>query len=98
MSGMIVCSAHGETRATFVCRCVYEAFQDGEAVSMVTPHSTEEDPWPDAWCETCEDEFQRVRETLTDGFTPPSGLVALCTECYGAIHSAAAANLMLRTV
>jgi len=64
---------------------------------MVCQIAAPDDPFPDAWCEVCETEFQAKYDTLTDGFEPTAGLVALCADCYTDIRQAAeqAGNLRI---
>ena len=52
---LTICGAHGETPATFVCRHV----ADGVACGFHANPPAPDNPWPDAWCDLCEEAFQR---------------------------------------
>ena len=98
MSDLIICGRHGETRATFICAHMNRDWLDGRAPTMVCQEPIEDDPFPDAWCEDCEAEFQAVRDQLTDGFSPTGGLVALCARFYEDMRAVAAEAGSLRIV
>src|SRR3954463_4130750 len=98
MSDLIICGQHGEGRATFVCAHMHRAWLEGRAPEMVCQEPTEDDPFPDAWCEKCEAEFQAIRDQLTDGFSPSGGLVALFACCYEDVRAAATAAGTIRLV
>jgi len=75
----VVCGAHGETRTTFVCRHLRGGVACGFHASADDP----DDPWPDAWCDLCEEAVQAEGE-----WNDTSGAVAdikiLCAYCYEA--------------
>jgi hypothetical protein len=71
----VQCKLHYETPATFVCRHIRLGAGCGFHSSTEDPH----DPWPDAWCDSCEAAFQRHGE-WTDANEPEISL--LCTACY----------------
>jgi hypothetical protein len=98
MSGEITCSEHGSTAAAFVCSHMWAAYRAGKPPEMVCQAAVSEDPFPDAWCEACESEFQEKYDSLTDGFSPSGGLVALCTDCYTKLRDTAEQAGTLRLV
>lgn len=71
----IQCAEHSETVATFVCRHVREGVGCGFHVSACDA----DDRWPDAWCDLCEQAFQREGE-WNDTNEPK--ISVLCTGCY----------------
>jgi hypothetical protein len=74
------CATHGKSYQTFVCAHLVGA----RGVSWYSAPPTEDDPWPDAWCETCHAAFEDEGE-WNDGSTAAAALTArlLCHHCYG---------------
>jgi len=74
--GRVVCGRHGSTPQTFVCRHV--AF--GVACGF---HSAGDEygPWPDAWCDACQDVLAAAGE-WTDAAAKQADIELLCTHCY----------------
>lgn len=72
---LIDCDTHGGTPTTFVCRHL----SDGVACGFWTSVEDPEDPWPDAWCDLCEEAVNNAGgwtdEALAD-------IKMLCTRCY----------------
>lgn len=74
---LIECSTHGGTPTTFTCRHLIE----GVACGFWTAVEDPDDPWPDAWCDLCEEALNNAggwtdeTETLAD-------IKMLCTHCY----------------
>src|SRR5215468_10247460 len=74
----IVCGAHGETSATFMCRHV----ASGAACGF---HASAEDPsdrWPDAWCDLCDEAFQAAGGEWNEAAEASLDAKLLCTHCY----------------
>lgn len=76
----LICGAHGETLATFVCRHV----ADGVACGFHANPPAPDDPWPDAWCDLCEEAFQRGGGEWNEQNEGAAEIKALCTHCYEA--------------
>jgi len=78
MADTIQCDTHGESQAAYVCTHLAGA---GAGLGFNRNEPTEEDPFPDAWCDHCE----IIREAA-DGWDEESGKLAqiklLCSECY----------------
>lgn len=70
----IECACHGRTPSTFVC----EHLQTGAGCGF-HDSGAEDDPWPDAWCDSCNVVLERDGE-WTDDNSPE--LAILCTGCY----------------
>lgn len=76
----LICGAHGETPATFVCRHV----ADGVACGFHANPPAPDDPWPDAWCDLCEEAFQRGGGEWNEQNEGATDIKVLCTHCYEA--------------
>ena len=57
----IICGAHGETPATFLCQHLSAGVACGFHVADAPG-----DPWPDAWCDLCEEAVQATEGEWTD--------------------------------
>jgi hypothetical protein len=72
------CDTHGETEQTFVC---IHLTGESAGLGFNTENLTEEDPFPDAWCDNCE-----IIRAAHDGWTNESQkltrIVLLCSGCY----------------
>jgi hypothetical protein len=79
---LVECRQHGKAFETFVCRHLALAPRQRWHSGPVT----DEDPWPDAWCDRCDEAFQRHGEWTP---TNSEGLqaVLLCHECYESARS-----------
>jgi hypothetical protein len=73
----LICGRHGETVATFMCRhlvlgagCGYHADTDPAK------------PWPDAWCDLCDELLAAAGGEWTDEAGEQADVRALCTHCY----------------
>ena len=73
----VTCEMHGETPATYVCRHV----ANGLACGFHTPDESNDDPWPEGWCDSC-DELLEEAEGWSEEIVVASGLQLLCTHCY----------------
>jgi len=75
---LTICGAHGETPATFVCRHV----ADGVACGFHANPPAPDNPWPDAWCDLCEEAFQRGGGEWNEQNDQAADIKVLCTHCY----------------
>jgi hypothetical protein len=76
----VTCGAHGETPATFTCRHIATGLACGFHASEGEP----DDPWPDAWCDLCEEAYQAAGETWNDESERVASIQLLCSRCYEA--------------
>lgn len=83
MTRRITCSSHGETPATFACRHVVF----GVACGFHSGEPTEDEPWPDAWCDLCEVAFQAAGGQWTKNAEKIANIKVLCTGCYEAART-----------
>ncbi len=74
----MICGAHGETPATFGRRHVAE----GVACGLYAKAPTRANPWPDAWCDLCEEAFQRGGGEWNEQNEQVPDIKVLCTHCY----------------
>src|SRR5262249_54693015 len=74
----VICGAHGETPATFMCRHLATGAACGFHASADDP----EDRWPDAWCDLCEEAFQAEGGEWNDVSEAGLGIKLQCTHCY----------------
>jgi hypothetical protein len=77
---LVICGAHGETPATFVCRHL----ADGVARGFHADAPTKDQPWPDAWCDECDKAFQAGGGEWNEETEKVLDIKVLCTHCYGA--------------
>ncbi|HLL22246.1 MAG TPA: hypothetical protein VK427_08945 [Kofleriaceae bacterium] len=77
---LVTCGEHGETPATFACchltlgvACGYHASADAL-----------DDPWPNAWCDLCEEAFQAQGGEWNDVSEKVADIKLMCTDCYDA--------------
>lgn len=78
MADTVQCNVHGETPQTFVC-----VHLDGDSAGLGFNREvpTEENPYPDAWCDECE----KIREAHGGWDDVPEGqckISLLCARCY----------------
>ena len=73
----ITCSKHGNTSATYVC----EHLVDNPAQRWFCDYPSEDNLWPDAWCQTCEDQFQTEGE-WNEKNKSNTNIKILCSSCY----------------
>jgi hypothetical protein len=73
---LVTCGAHGETPSTFTCRHVATGAGCGFHASDEDPS----DPWPDAWCDLCEE--RRREGGPAEAVAEQAGITLLCTRCY----------------
>jgi hypothetical protein len=73
----IECQAHGPAGATFVCRClVAQPVQRWHCDFPDADH-----PWPDAWCDRCNEAFEREGE-WNERNEGTAKIALLCQHCY----------------
>ena len=79
MANTINCPKHGESAKTFVCSHLTE-----ESVGLGFNHQepSEENPYPDAWCDDCEIIFQ-AHQGWNDESSKLVEVHMLCSGCYG---------------
>lgn len=78
MADTVQCGVHGETPETFVCVHLKD---DSAGLGFNREEPTEENPYPDAWCDKCE----KVREAHGGWDDVPEGqckISLLCSRCY----------------
>lgn len=79
MPDTIYCDTHGETEKAYVCNHLKG---DSSGLGFHCEDPSEENPYPDAWCDACES----IRATHGGWDPVPKGLckiVVLCSGCYG---------------
>lgn len=78
MTSKIQCETHGECEATYVC-----SHLTGEAAGLGFngDEPTEENPFPDAWCDDCELIFV-AHDGWNDESEKLAKIVLLCSGCY----------------
>jgi hypothetical protein len=78
MEAKVDCATHGEQSKAFVCTHLAE---DGVELGFNRNGPTDEEPFPDAWCDNCE-----VIRAAHGGWNQQSEelvkIVLLCSECY----------------
>ena len=78
MSNTVHCHDHGECEQTFVCTHL----AGGSAgIGFNRAEPTEEDPFPDAWCDDCNVIFE-AHEGWTDETEELMDIRLLCSRCY----------------
>jgi hypothetical protein len=80
MSEKVECTVHGYNSATFICEHLFEDPNQtwfGGAVS-------EENPWPDSWCEKC-DEYYDLEGEWNDKNERHLKVKLICSGCYESI-------------
>ena len=79
MSDKVICDSHGEAEITFVCGHL----ADGLAgVGFNRDQPTEEEPFPDAFCDSCDLILQKHHDDWTEEVENLIGLQLLCSRCY----------------
>lgn len=76
----VTCGAHGESPATFTCRHVATGVACGFHASADEP----DDPWPDAWCDLCDEVLTAAGGEWTDDASELAQIQVLCSHCYEA--------------
>jgi hypothetical protein len=73
---LVICGVHGEAASTFTCRHVATGAGCGFHASDEDPS----DPWPDAWCDLCEE--RRGEGAPREAVADQARITLLCTHCY----------------
>ena len=73
----VTCSQDGEGYEAWVCAHLYE----NPAQHWFSRESTNENPWPDAWCGECDKIFLRDGE-WTDDNSGCTDIKLICNFCY----------------
>lgn len=73
----IDCGDHGSGFETFVCAHL----ADAPAQQWYSAEPSEDNRWPDAWCGSCQEVFERDGE-WTDGNSAALDIQLLCHHCY----------------
>lgn len=75
----VECGRHGIACAAYVCQHLVEA--DGMGWCSAPP--SDEDPWPNAWCEACHDAFA-AEDEWNERSEAAAGLrvTLVCHHCY----------------
>jgi hypothetical protein len=78
MADKIQCATHGECNQTFVCS---HLVGESAGLGFNRNEPTEDDPFPDAWCDDCE-----IIRVTSDGWNEEleklAKITMLCSECY----------------
>jgi len=82
MADTIHCDTHGACEQTFVCSHLTE---DLAGLGFNRDEPSEDDPFPDAWCDNCDLIFQ-AHEGWTDEAAELAGFRLLCSGCYELSH------------
>lgn len=75
---LVTCGTHGDSPATFVCRHLARGVACGYHFSADNPS----DPWPDAWCDLCEEAFQAQGGEWNDVSEAVAEIALQCAGCY----------------
>ena len=73
----VQCDIHGESAACFVCQHV----ACGVACGFHPDEGDKDDPWPDAWCDLCQQNLEREGE-WNDASEKAAGVRLQCAGCY----------------
>lgn len=76
----IRCQTHGKTPATFACRHV----ATGTACGFHVGATRRDEPWPDAWCDRCDEAYRAEGGVWNVVSERGLELAVLCTHCYEA--------------
>ena len=73
----VQCKTHGESGATYICKHLAE----NRAQRWHCDYPSEDNPWPDAWCDLCNAEFLKQNE-WNDANQEFAGIRIFCSSCY----------------
>jgi hypothetical protein len=76
-SSTIQCNEHGSAYETFICE---HLLKDPQQL-WCSREPTAENPWPDAWCQQCDKEFQRFGEWNEEN-EDKVPIKLICHHCY----------------
>ncbi len=76
------CTEHGKANAAYIC----EHLAMNPEQQWYCDYPSEDNPWPDAWCELCDTEFQKEGEwnEKNDNFLK---IKMICNHCYELFHA-----------
>lgn len=78
MSDKVQCAIHGATEQTFVCT---HLVGDAVGLGFNRTEPTDDDPFPDAWCDDCE-LIRAAHSDWTDETQELVKIALLCSQCY----------------
>lgn len=76
----ILCGSHGERVATFVCQHLVRGSNRGFHAGF--DPEFEDDPFPDAWCNECEEKLSEVGGEWDDESEAFADIKVICADCY----------------
>jgi len=76
-SDAVICSTHGSSGATFVCKHLAEK----PVQRWCCGYPEEDSPWPDAWCEECNVAYEQEGE-WNERNEVAANIKVLCSGCY----------------
>jgi hypothetical protein len=81
---VVKCDRDGRGWATFVCQHLFDSIDatGDERVGFCSDVPTPDNPWPDAWCFSCDERFVANGEQWTDDDSELLGIKMLCHHCY----------------
>ncbi len=77
MSDQVKCDTHEFGKETWVC----EHLLDNPNQEWFSSPITDENPWPDAWCKLCDQEYLKYGE-WNDSNAESINIKLLCHQCY----------------
>src|SRR5580658_8258468 len=78
MSEKVSCAAHGETDQTFICT---HLAGETSGLGFNSDEPTDEDPFPDAWCDDCEI-IRAAHGEWNEKSSKLTKIVLACSGCY----------------
>lgn len=78
----IQCAEHGEATAAYVC----EHLAQNPKQRWYCDYPSEDDPWPDAWCQRCEAEFSK-EGAWNENNEGAAKIKLVCHHCYESGHA-----------
>jgi len=76
------CNSHGSAVATFVCQHVHKGKDLGFCLA-----TDPDDPWPDAWCNACDEALEANGWKWNDEIEKKMHVVAICNKCYERVRN-----------
>lgn len=76
----IHCSKHGQRVATFVCHHLAHSANRGFNIGINPEYA--DDPFPDAWCDECEQKFEEAGGEWNDEAEEFADIRLICCDCY----------------
>lgn len=81
-SKKIECPEHGPQTTTFVCCHLTESLKTGKIVGYHCAEEDPEEPYPDAWCDACQNIFEEEGFEWNDRSEAFANINILCGLCY----------------